>query len=43
MEERDRRRWESADENKDGQLNKYEFKHFLHPEESDHIRDIVIR
>jgi len=42
MEERDRRRWESADENKDGQLNKYEFKHFLHPEESDHMRDIVI-
>jgi len=42
MEERDRRRWDSADENKDGHLNKFEFKHFLHPEESDHMRDIVI-
>ena len=42
MENRDRRRWQTADENKDGALNKLEFKHFLHPEESDHMRDIVI-
>ena len=42
MEDRDRRRWQSADENSDGTLNKLEFKHFLHPEESDHMRDIVV-
>ena len=42
MEDRDRRRWQTADENSDGTLNKLEFKHFLHPEESDHMRDIVI-
>ena len=42
MEDRDRRRWDTADENNDGSLNKLEFKHFLHPEESDHMRDIVI-
>lgn len=42
MEDRDRRRWETADENKDGFLNKLEFKYFLHPEEADHMRDIVI-
>ena len=40
MEERDRRRWDTADENRDGYLNKFEFKHFLHPEESDHMREI---
>ena len=42
MEERDRRRWDTADEDKDGHLNKFEFKHFLHPEEADHMRDVVI-
>ena len=42
MEDRDRRRWQTADEDNDGHLNKLEFKHFLHPEESDHMRDIVI-
>ncbi len=42
MEDRDRRRWQAADENGDGNLNKLEFKHFLHPEETDHMRDIVI-
>ena len=42
MEGRDKRRWHTADEDKDGTLNKLEFKHFLHPEESDHMRDIVV-
>ena len=42
MEDRDKRRWQAADEDGDGSLNKLEFKHFLHPEETDHMRDIVI-
>lgn len=42
MEDRDRRRWETADEDSNGALNKLEFKHFLHPEESEHMRDIVV-
>jgi len=42
MEGRDKKRWHTADEDKDGTLNKLEFKHFLHPEESDHMRDIVV-
>ena len=33
LEDRDRRRWQTADENSDGNLDKLEFKHFLHPEE----------
>lgn len=32
-----------ADEDGDGSLNKYEFRNFLHPEEADHMRDIVVR
>ena len=43
MEERDRRRWDLADENKDGRLSKEEFSHFLHPEEAEHMRDIVVQ
>ena len=43
MEDRDRRRWDMADEDKDGSLTMYEFKHFLHPEDADHMRDIVIQ
>jgi len=43
MEDRDRRRWDMADEDSDGALTKYEFKHFLHPEDADHMRDIVIQ
>jgi len=42
LEDRDRRRWQAADENNDGNLDKLEFKHFLHPEESHHMRDVVI-
>ena len=43
MENRDQRRWAIADEDDDGALNKIEFKHFLHPEEADHMRDIVVQ
>lgn len=43
MEERDQRRWTLADEDKDGALTILEFKHFLHPEEADHMRDIVVQ
>ena len=43
MESRDQRRWTIADEDSDGSLNKVEFKHFLHPEEADHMRDIVVQ
>ena len=43
MEDRDKRRWDLADENKDGRLSKEEFSHFLHPEEAEHMRDIVVQ
>ena len=43
MEIRDRRRWGLADENGDGSLTKIEFKHFLHPEEVDHMKDLVVQ
>ena len=43
MEERDRRRWDLADENKDSRLTKEEFSRFLHPEEAEHMRDIVVQ
>ena len=43
MEVRDRRRWGLADENGDGSLTKLEFKHFLHPEEVDHMKDLVVQ
>uniref|UniRef100_A0A0R3WAE9 Reticulocalbin-3 n=1 Tax=Taenia asiatica TaxID=60517 RepID=A0A0R3WAE9_TAEAS len=39
---RDQRRFEKADANGDGKLTKEEFAAFLHPEEFDHMRDIVI-
>lgn len=39
---RDERRWRKADLNNDGLLNKDEFLNFLHPEEADHMRDIVV-
>jgi len=42
MIERDERRWKSADKNKDGKLSKEEFQDFLHPEEAEHMRDIVV-
>ncbi|XP_033117476.1 calumenin-B-like isoform X2 [Anneissia japonica] len=42
MIKRDKRRWNGADQNGDGNLNKDEFSAFLHPEEFDHMRDVVI-
>lgn len=36
------RRFQKADVNSDGKLTKEEFGEFLHPEESDRMRDIVI-
>ena len=42
MEERDNRRWNLADLDKNGELSQEEFKAFLHPEDQDHMRDIVV-
>uniref|UniRef100_A0A0B7A268 Reticulocalbin-3 n=1 Tax=Arion vulgaris TaxID=1028688 RepID=A0A0B7A268_9EUPU len=42
MIERDRRRWKHADKNEDGKLTKEEFQDFLHPEEAEHMRSIVV-
>lgn len=42
MEDRDRRRWGQADQDKDGFLNREEFGNFLHPEEAAHMRDLVV-
>ncbi|XP_005110307.1 calumenin isoform X1 [Aplysia californica] len=42
MIERDLRRWQKADHNSDGKLSKEEFQDFLHPEEAEHMRDIVV-
>ena len=42
MEERDHRRWKLADLDNDGELNREEFKAFLHPEDQDHMKDIVV-
>ncbi|XP_069133662.1 calumenin-like isoform X2 [Argopecten irradians] len=41
--DRDHRRWEAADTDKDMKLSKEEFVHFLHPEDSDHMRDVVVQ
>ncbi len=43
MEERDRRRFDLADEDKSGSLSKDEFTNFLHPEEAEHMRDVVVQ
>ncbi|CAH0560420.1 unnamed protein product [Brassicogethes aeneus] len=42
MMKRDRRRWAIADQDQDDALTKEEFSNFLHPEESDHMRDVVV-
>lgn len=42
METRDSRRWIRADLDKDGELTKTEFQSFLHPEDAEHMRDIVV-
>lgn len=39
---RDKRRWAAADVDGDGLLSKEEFISFLHPEESVHMKDIVV-
>jgi len=43
MEDRDRRRWHQADVDGDGNLSKEEFTNFLHPEESEKMRDLVVQ
>lgn len=42
MLKRDRRRWSAADSDSDDSLTREEFAAFLHPEETDHMRDIVV-
>ncbi|CAG0914851.1 unnamed protein product [Notodromas monacha] len=39
---KDKRRWEKADSNADGNLSEEEFASFLHPEESEALQDIVV-
>lgn len=39
---RDQRRWQLADRDNDGSLTKEEFTDFLHPEEAEHMRDVVV-
>lgn len=39
---RDRRRWKKADKDGDDRLSKEEFMDFLHPEDAEHMRDIVV-
>ncbi|XP_064478069.1 calumenin-A-like [Ornithodoros turicata] len=42
MQERTERRWKMADANGDGALDKAEFKNFLHPEEDEKARHVVV-
>ena len=42
MIKRDKNRWEYADQNKDGMLTKEEYTAFLHPEEFDHMKGVVV-
>lgn len=42
MVRRDKRRWEKADSDGDGDMTQEEFALFLHPEESEKMRDIVV-
>jgi Ca2+-binding EF-hand superfamily protein len=42
MLQRDKRRWARADVDGDSELTKEEFSYFLHPEETDHMKDIII-
>ncbi|KAI4463241.1 reticulocalbin [Holotrichia oblita] len=42
MLKRDRRRWSVADSDGDDALSKEEFAAFLHPEETGHMRDVVV-
>lgn len=42
MEKRERRRWSMADIDGDNALTKEEFSGFLHPEETEHMKDVVV-
>ncbi|XP_067654340.1 calumenin-B-like isoform X4 [Haliotis asinina] len=42
MIQRDRRRWDKADKDGDSKLSKEEFMDFLHPEDAEHMREIVV-
>ncbi|XP_057332859.1 calumenin [Microplitis mediator] len=42
MLKRDRRRWSVADQDGDDALTKEEFTGFLHPEERDHMKDVIV-
>lgn len=42
MLKRDRRRWTVADADGDDALTKEEFASFLHPEDTDHMREVVV-
>lgn len=42
MLERTERRWKMADADGDGALDKAEFKSFLHPEEDDRVKNVVV-
>lgn len=42
MLKRDRRRWSVADVDGDDALNKEEFASFLHPEENEHMKSVVV-
>ncbi len=39
---RDKRRWAKADVDKDNKITKEEYTAFLHPEEYDHMKDVVV-
>jgi len=43
MEARDQRRWSMADLDHSGELDIQEFAAFLHPEDAEHMRDIVVQ
>lgn len=40
---RDQRRWKVADYDSDGRLDRTEYGCFMHPEDCDHMRDIVVQ
>lgn len=42
MVKRDERKFKKADSDSDGKLTKEEFAAFLHPEEHEHMKDIVV-
>jgi len=42
MMDRDYRRWQKADADNDGKLTKLEFQAFLHPEDAEYMRDILV-